>query len=90
MILELKSVGNPDYGQDPYQPLWGCPDLSVPINSLREASSLCRDYIEEYNLGGGGWAGGQIFDEGKLVAYVSFNGKIWSPDRNELNPYAAL
>jgi len=63
---------------------WGArPDrdaISEPVKTLAEASKACRRYIEEHGLGGGNWTGGKIYCGRKLVARVSYNGKVWSPD----------
>jgi hypothetical protein len=63
---------------------WGSkPDkgaISEPVRTFAEASKICRRYITENELGGGNWVGGEIYCGRKLVARVSYNGKVWSPD----------
>lgn len=77
----LADRGNPDYGQDPNAPVSGKADAWVPVESLMHASKTCREYIDSNNLGGGNWTGGQVKDSaGNVVARVSYNGRIWSPD----------
>jgi hypothetical protein len=50
----------------------------VKCASLAEASRLCRAYIERHDLGSGNWRGGDITDaSGRLVARVSFYGRVW-------------
>jgi len=50
----------------------------VIVNTLREASELCRAYIEGEGLGGGNWTGGKVTNaDGGFVAKVSFNGRLW-------------
>jgi hypothetical protein len=80
MKLELSSVGNPDFGQNPNEPLWGCPirNAVVEISSFEHASMLCEQFIEINNLGGGNWSGGLITDDkGEKLAFVSYNGRVW-------------
>jgi len=78
MKLSLASSGNPDYGQDPTQPFHGCnEDTLIEVNTFKEASILCRQYISENNLGSGNWAGGEIFEGAKVIAQVSYNGRVW-------------
>lgn len=80
--VSLSSCGNINYGQNPDTPLLGVPDESKEVYSLEEASKVCRQYIEEHYLGGSQWNGGEVYDEaGVLVAHVSYNGRVWSPDR---------
>ena len=46
--------------------------------SYAEAVTICLAFIAEYDLGGGNWAGGQVYDDdGKQVARISYNGRLW-------------
>ena len=72
--------GNPDFGQDPRRPLPGLRRCTVHVLSLRDASRACRSFIEENEVGGGNWTGGQVHDAfGELVAQISYNGRAWKP-----------
>ena len=42
----------------------------------------CREFIDEHDLGGGNWSGGEVYEEGTLVARVSYNGRVWRPSEN--------
>ena len=91
--VTLKSVGNPDFRQDPTRPMYGCErNQTVEVKSFAEASLVCREFIDRNDLGSGNWAGGDVFDDsGKLIARVSYNGKLWEPDtknyyEKQLNP----
>jgi hypothetical protein len=79
--LRLESCGNIDFGQDNNRSLPGVPKGSVNVPSLRAASAICRAYIEKYELGGGNWCGGAVFDatSGEHVAHISYNGRVWRP-----------
>ena len=78
MIVLLASVGNPDFSQDPDRPMYGCErNAWHPVMSYKEASDLCRDFISRNDLGGGNWSGGDIAVQGTVVAYVSYNGRVW-------------
>ncbi len=75
MILKLRGVGNPDLQQ--------YADVSEPrileVGSFAEASKRTREYIEEWNLGGGNLVA-EIFDKrrnGRQLAHVSYNGRVW-------------
>jgi hypothetical protein len=78
MKVLLASVGNPDFGQNPNQEMYGCePNHKVEIDSFEKASLLCQKFIARNELGGGNWAGGLITDGRKPIAYVSYNGRVW-------------
>lgn len=78
--VTLSSVGNPDYGQNPNRSLPGLKNSKVAVKTKQEASDACRKFIDDNQLGGGNWSGGDIFSEGNLVARVSYNGRVWHPD----------
>ena len=75
MTVKLSSCGNPDFGQSPYVPL--SQERTVEVETLEEASRECRRYIEDNHLGGGNWNGGQAKQGKKVVAQISYNGRIW-------------
>lgn len=78
--VKLASVGNPDHRQDPSRSLPGVPRRTVSVSSMEAASKVCRDYIGEHELGCGNWAGGEIVENGKTIAKVSYNGRVWYPE----------
>ncbi len=78
-IVTLSSVGNPDHGQDPNRPMYGVVNTKTPVRTLKQASEVCSTFIDDNLLGGGNWSGGQVRSKGKLVARVSYNGKVWLP-----------
>ena len=75
--VRLASAGNTDFQQDSRRSLPGVPRKTVRTRTLREAASLCRAYISEYELGAGNWIGGDVTENGVLVARISYNGRIW-------------
>lgn len=80
MIVVLACRGNPDFGQDPNRTLPGVRARRQKVATLREASEACRAYISNHDLGGGNWTGGDVFDaDGKQIAHVSYNGRVWRP-----------
>lgn len=82
MLVTLSHEYNPDledkggYWSDPVDPK---EPREVAVNSLQEASKVCRDYIERNQLGSGNWTGGMVSEDGKQVARISYNGRIWPP-----------
>lgn len=82
MKLLLKSCGNPDYYQDPTGPI--CPTMKVNVDTFKMASEKCREYITEYDLGGGNWIGGQVMENNNQIAKISYNGRIWDNEGEEI------
>jgi hypothetical protein len=74
-LIELKSCGNPDFGQDPDREMSPC--MLIDFKTIEEAQNIQSDYLGEYDLGGGNWCGGNITHMGKIVARMSFNGRVW-------------
>lgn len=87
MKVFLGNRGNIDFGQHPDIPVYGTKsDFAVPIKSFEEASAVCVEYIQLNDLGSGAWIGGQILDDSmKVIAYISYNGRIWTKETDKHN-----
>jgi len=84
MFVVLSATGNPDFGQ--FGSI-GVPRRVVEVASYREASRVCRAYIDDYDLGCGNWTGGTVYSDRarrRKVARVSYNGRVWAPDGSEI------
>jgi len=88
MTIKLSSCGNPDHGQNPHDSL--SPKVSIEVATLKGASEICLKYIANWNLGGGNWAGGQVYEDGKQIARVSYNGRVWDMDDEEIKQEIAI
>ncbi len=78
--VTLSSVGNPDRGQSPGRSLPGVKKITLVVRTMKEASEACQKYIAANDLGGGNWSGGDIICDDKIVARVSYNGRVWLPE----------
>ena len=78
----LANRGNIDHNQDPTKSLYGTwTDYFETVHDEQHASEMVRKYIEKYDLGGGNFVGGQIVTpEDEMIAYVSYNGRVWGKD----------
>jgi len=77
LCVVLSNVGNPDFKQ--YAPI--APNFIMPARTLKEASELCLEYINEWDLGGGNWSGGDVYHPVKgHIASISYNGRVWKGD----------
>ena len=86
MYIKLKAVHNPDF-----------PQIEVPrpktiqVKDLVDASQKALKYIEKSNIGSGNFPMARVFDaDDCIIATVSYNGKVWTSNEEELlyNPYA--
>lgn len=51
------------------------------VDSLKDASSLCRMFIKYYDLGSSSWTGGRVIDEeSNFIAHISYNGRVWADE----------
>lgn len=73
LIVKLSSVPNSDFNQ--HSSL--SPSIVVEVNTLEQASITCRQYISQYQLGGGNWDGGQVLENNVEIAHISYNGRVW-------------
>lgn len=94
-VLTLAHVPNPDIrGGYWTEPLDSGAPKKRHLNTLAECISACEDYRDRNGLGGGNWARecGEIRKDGKTVAWVSYNGRLWngpSPDWRDLKAMLA-
>ena len=83
----LANRGNPDHGQDPDAPVYGTPaDHFISADSLEQAAVKVREYIDENDLGGGNWVGGDVFLRGQRQGRISYNGRFWPQDHEYAKP----
>lgn len=77
--VELEASPNPDYSNNRRDNRGSVKikPVRVKVSSFAEASKICQKYIDDNDLGGGNWTGGAIYEDGKQIAYVSYNGRIW-------------
>jgi hypothetical protein len=60
-----------------------CPTLRIPVTSADVASALLSRYRDRFGIGASDMkeACGDIRDDdGTLVAKVSYNGRVWTPE----------
>ena len=83
--VKLKHDSNPDIDGGYWTPpLDKGRAKFVTVSTFAEASEVCRAYIKRNELGGGNWTGGQVFDDNRQIARVSYNGRVWDRDDNEI------
>ena len=77
-FVQLAACDNPDYNHAA-DAVREAPARRVKVKDLAEAAQVCRQYIDEHDLGAGHWTGGQVFEGETQVARVSYNGRLWYP-----------
>lgn len=62
----------------------------VPVKSLKEASAKVIDFTMSNEMGAGNWAGfGKLYKNGKQIGRVSYNGRVWDMQENEMSEQMA-
>lgn len=85
MKVEMKASPNPDYDAPDDRATIRIKAFRHEVDSFKDASRAVRHFIETNNLGSGNWTGGRIFDDaGKVIGRVSYNGRVWDNDDNEI------
>ncbi len=80
-LVHLRAHGNPDFYESDSI---GVSPITVPVNSLEEASKAALDFIRHWDLGGGNFPHARVTNcKGKLVAEVSYNGRVWPPNHDD-------
>ena len=79
MMYSIKTqvYGNPDYGQDPCEPPYGVDIELLQADDLSQLKALVREWQYENDIGGGNWTHPPLKLDGKVVGYMSYNGRVW-------------
>lgn len=51
----------------------------VPVASFAEASAIYSDARDRSGKGYSTWPDGTVLEGGKVIARVSYNGRVWAP-----------
>lgn len=82
-VMLMSSVGNPDFGQ--YASV--SEPAAVSSDTLVGLIRAAEEYIGFWDLGGGNWVDPEIRDtEGRFVARMSYNRRLWAVDGDEILP----
>lgn len=84
-MLQIKLIvfGNPDYGQDPNKPPYGVKPRTISAEDIKQLRTKVRQWQTDNCVGGGNWGSPAVYKDGKLLGYMSYNGKLW--DKNVFN-----
>jgi hypothetical protein len=59
--------------------------MVLPVRDLVDASITFQVERDMTGEGGSTFPNGEVFRDGKLLAVISYNGKVWSPDQGGKN-----
>ncbi len=79
MDIILRAYQNRDFGlrQDLPKPM-----AFKDIDTFEDVRYILRKWIGEFNLGGGNVGTVPIKEKRKVIAYISYNGRIWTPEKD--------
>ena len=86
LTFAFQAVPNPDF-QSGHRATLRLPFQMVPASDLKDASARFRELIVEHDVGGGNLTklAGRVFDErGRQIARISYNGRVWDNDGQEI------
>jgi len=86
--LELQAIENTDFPQN-RRTFRKIDKYRVHVNSIEEAKQIVSKFIQDNDLGGGSFIGGQLYKNNKPVAYISYNLRVWEGKIGNMNaePY---
>ena len=80
LIVELAAESNPDFDERQWEAQVRIRPIWKVVHSMKEAVQEAMKFRGQNDLGGGNWTGGRVVDdEGKDVARISYNGRVWEP-----------
>ena len=78
MYVLLAARGNPDFSEDPSRTPWGMPpDRVVMVSGMDGARCAVRNFIDHNGVGGGQWVGGDVWQGGKRLGGIAYNGSYF-------------
>lgn len=84
MIIEIKHTKNIDIKGGYWSKMKRPNNIKFTVKTLKQAVRKCQDFIEKYDLGGGNWDNANVIDHGVLIAHISYNGRVWDLQGNEI------
>lgn len=90
--MVLQALGNPDHGENPYQYITEPKEITG--RSIDDLVKQANNWIDENDIGSGNWSMAEVwrtdgngYGDGhdELIGYMSYNGRIWAENPNEVN-----
>jgi hypothetical protein len=75
--VELEAESNPDYDKSSHEGSVNIKSHKVKAKSIDNAREIVMDFIMENDLGSGNWGGGNVYQNGKKIGHISYNGRYW-------------
>jgi hypothetical protein len=69
-VVALQKTG--DWMDEPVEVAW-----TPEVSSLEQARKIQSDFNNQHDVGGSTYGGGEIYRNGTLVGYLSYNGRLW-------------
>lgn len=70
--LAFEIMSNPDRDHGDWRE-----SHTLTAKTIDEIRTMVRDFQGENNIGGGNWGVATLTQDGNLVGYMSYNGRIW-------------
>lgn len=70
--LAFEIMSNPDRDHGDWRE-----SHTLTAKTIDEIRTMVRDFQGENNIGGGNWGVATLTQNGNLVGYMSYNGRIW-------------
>lgn len=80
--------GDPDYSPAPGALTLRLGRAVIPVRDYAEASERFGRIRDENGHGASTMPRGRVFRDGRAVAEVSYNGRVWEGERCAFDPYA--
>lgn len=83
LTMKLEAVPNPDFSPGSHPATVSIPAFVVPVSDLADARDKSQEFIMSNDLGGGNVGDFPVYNEtGKIIAFISYNGRVWTPEDN--------
>jgi hypothetical protein len=84
MEVYLEAVPNKDFSSDSNEGSINIKGKWIKVDDLKDAQIKVRLFIKKHELGSGNFSGGQVRKDGKEIAHISHNYRIWDNQNKEI------
>lgn len=78
--VSLEAFPNPDHSRRSHSGTVRIKENLVKVSTIEEAKAVVREFIDDNDLGGGNFTGGNLYSNGEKIGHISYNGRLWNND----------
>lgn len=82
--VHLEAIPNRDFDQSYHEAQVRIPKIKKFAKTIDDAVKITKKFIQDNDLGGGNFLPAKLFENGKEIGFISYNGRVWNNDNSEM------